>query len=318
MGTGSRARHCGLCRHGGQIPWHASAAVAVGPLDSPRLDKELEEIKQEGNWTFETVEGCIRCRKVEQLWPFVDVYTTELHVKDGIDVTQSEDNAADHLAEIRYASEAARKKRPERRVAHLKLYPLKACTFRGSARCRSRPPAPHDLAGLARARLRRRRKTTARPPSINYRTQKRNEVVEVPLTRTSVPLGHPSSLQTRRHRPNLRCQSCCFTRRATFAGRPAPVLARRNWRATTAPSAQPSTSACTTLFAPTTAPSPTTLGPKTTAPAPPSPSSRRTGTAVDRSGRSHTRIRSDTRLGVGEADRRRVAARVVQEALVSP
>ena len=27
----------GLCRHGGQIPWHASAAVAVGPLDSPRL-----------------------------------------------------------------------------------------------------------------------------------------------------------------------------------------------------------------------------------------------------------------------------------------
>ena len=79
----------GVCRHGGQIPWHASAAVAVGPLDSPRLDREFEEVKEEGNWTFETVDGAIRCRKIETQWPFIDVYTTELHVKDGIDVTVS-------------------------------------------------------------------------------------------------------------------------------------------------------------------------------------------------------------------------------------
>ena len=183
----------GLCRHGGQIPWHASAAVAVGPLDSPRLDKELEEIKQEGNWTFETVEGCIRCRKVEQPWPFIDVYATELYIKDDVDVTQSEDNDADHLAEIRYASEAARKKRPDDAWRISKLYPLKACTFRGSARCRSRPPAPHDSRDWLARVYGKAWKTTARPPSINYRTQKRNEVVEVPLLESDrVPLGHPS------------------------------------------------------------------------------------------------------------------------------
>ena len=122
------------------------------------------------------MEGCIRCRKVEQPWPFIDVYTTELHVKDGIDVTQSEDNDADHLAEIRYASEAARKKRPADAWRISKLYPLKACTFRGSARCRAgRPPAPHDSRDwLARVygkpgRRRRGHRCT------NYRTQKRNE-----------------------------------------------------------------------------------------------------------------------------------------------
>ena len=185
----------GLCRHGGQIPWHASAAVAVGPLDSPRLDKELEEIKQEGNWTFETVEGCIRCRKVEQPWPFIDVYTTELHVKDGIDVTQSEDNDADHLAEIRYASEAARKKRPADAWRISKLYPLKACTFRGSARCRA-GRRRRTTRGTGARVYGKAWKTTARPPLYNYRNGMRNEVVEVPLLDSDrVPLGHPSPLR---------------------------------------------------------------------------------------------------------------------------
>jgi hypothetical protein len=174
-------------------------------LDSPRLDKEFQEVREEGNWTFETVEGCIRCRKVEQPWPFIDVYTTELHVKDGVDVTQSEDNDADHLAEIRYASEAARKKRPDDAWRVSKLYPLKACTFCGSSRCRSRPPAPHDSRDWLARVYGKAWKTTARPPSINYRNGMRNEVVDVPLLESDrVPLGHPSLTELPPPPPNLR------------------------------------------------------------------------------------------------------------------
>ena len=120
-------------------------------------------------------------------------------------MTQSEDNTADELAEIRYASEAARKKRPHDSWRISKLYPLKACTFRGSARCRSRPPAPHDSRDWLARVYGKAWKTTARPPSINYRNGMRNEVVEVPLLESDrVPLGHPSLTELPPPPPNLR------------------------------------------------------------------------------------------------------------------
>ena len=94
-----------------------------------------------------------------------------------------------------------------------------------------------------------------------------------------------------------------------LAGRPAqcrPPAERRRPPV----GAGPCTSA--TRFAPTTAPSPTTLGPKTTAPA-----DRRLGPdgrgAVNRGGRSHTRIRSDTRWA--SAKLTVVVARVVPAGL---
>ena len=245
--------------------------MAVGPLDSPRLDKELEEIKQEGNWTFETVEGCIRCRKVEQPWPFIDVYATELHVKDGIDVTQSEDNAADHLAEIRYASEAARKKRPDDAWRISKLYPLKACVPRVGA-----VPEPvrrrRTTRASARARLREGLEDDGAAALLQLPYTKGTRLSRFPLLesdrcRSATRLYRMDARGAAGQSEILIVLFYMATRSSSPAGprcTPAGI-----GETTTAPSAQPaSTSACTTLFAPTTAPSPTTLGPKTTAPAP--------------------------------------------------
>lgn len=183
----------GLCRHGGQIPWHASAAVAVGPLDSQRLSADFERVRKEGNWTFEEVDGCIRCRKGDR-WPFIDVYATELHQLVDCDLYATEERDADAVAEIRYASAAARNMRPGETWTVSELYPLKAWTFRGSARCRSRPPAPHDSRGWLARVYGEDWKTSARPPVWNFRTNERSGRTDpVPLLESDrVPLGDPS------------------------------------------------------------------------------------------------------------------------------